>query len=130
MIPTIGRIVHYTLTSGDAEVINRRRDDADAFRRNLPGIIEAGERGRTGHIEHFGNYVAAGDAFPAVIVRTFGETTANLKVLLDGNDDYWATSCAEGHGFGHWAWPVIEVIDAGAGQVIKIIDDGGIAYRS
>lgn len=108
MKPTIGRIVHYTLGTTDADDINRRRHDAGAFRRSLTGPIEAGERGRTGHVEHYGNPVTAGDVYPAVIVRTFGGTTVNLQVLLDGNDHYWATSRTEGDGQGQWAWPVLE----------------------
>lgn len=106
MIPTIGHIVHYTLTSGDAEQINRRRDDAAAFRlKAMQSAVERGDWGRSGHVEHHGNAVGTGDVFPAVVVRTSPSTTVNLKVLLDGNDDYWATSRAEGHGFGHWHWP-------------------------
>ena len=30
-IPTVGRIVHYTLSESDAEAINRRRDDRIAY---------------------------------------------------------------------------------------------------
>jgi hypothetical protein len=108
---TIGRIVQYALSSGDADDINRRRRDAEAFRLSHTGEAEPGEPGRSGHIEHYGNEVAAGDICPAVVVRVFSNSDdlvpVNLKVLLDGNDDYWATSRLEGHGFGHWLWPVL-----------------------
>jgi hypothetical protein len=101
MTPSIGRIVHYTLSEQDADAINRRRADAI--------------RGRTadehsGVILHSGNTTNAGDVYPAIVVRVFpGGTEANgvcnLQVLLDGNDTYWATSRAEGDGQLHWCWP-------------------------
>jgi len=84
--PTIGRIVHYTLSSADAEAIGQRRftDIADSA----------------------GNQAAEGDVYPAMIVRTCPPGAAvNLQVLLDGNDSYWATSRTEGEGPGFWSWP-------------------------
>lgn len=90
MLPSIGRIVHYKLASFDAEAINRRRADFTA------GL---------GYVGHVGNHVQAGEVYPAVVVRTFGGPAANLKVLLDGNDDYWATSRVEGDGECQWSWP-------------------------
>ncbi|MEU6279723.1 hypothetical protein [Streptomyces sp. NPDC047028] len=61
----------------------------------------------TGFVGHVGNHSAAGDVYPAVIVRVWGESTitCNLQVLLDGTDTYWATSRAEGTEAGTWAWP-------------------------
>lgn len=105
MQPTIGRIVHYTLNEGDAVAINRRRTDFTAFQRTLAAPVESGDRGATGHVAHVGNQVRAGDVCAAVIVRTFGGSAANLQVLLDGTDTYWATSRSEGEGESHWAWP-------------------------
>lgn len=107
MLPTIGRIVHYTLTQGDANAINKRRADYAAFQKTLMGTPDPGHRGATGHVAHNGNHATAGDVFPATVVRVFNEstTTANLQVLLDGTDTYWATSRAEGDGAGFWAWP-------------------------
>jgi hypothetical protein len=96
--PTICQIVCYTLADHDAEEINRRRDD---FTTATPT--------NTGFQGHVGNYAEAGDVLPAMIVRVFdpdGETgTCNLKVMLDGNDDYWATSRKFGDGPGEWHWP-------------------------
>ena len=88
--PTPGRIVHYTLSKGDAEYIGSRR----SF-----GL----------HGGAYANYVAEGQVYPAVVVRVFDEatTTCNLKVLLDGYDEYWATSRQEGDRPGSWAWPPI-----------------------
>lgn len=97
MTPTIGRIVHYTLTNEDAEAINRRRSDFD--RKNA---------GNTGYVAHVGNYAQAGEAYPAMVVRMFGNASGdlvNLQVHLDGNDTYWATSRPEGTEPGTWAWP-------------------------
>jgi hypothetical protein len=109
--PTIGRIVWYTLTSQDAEEINRRRRDAEGFRRSAMNgpPSEAGGPGRSGHVEHHGNDAGAGDEYPAMVVRVFdpAATAVNLQVHLDGNDTFWATSRMEGDGPGTWAWPVI-----------------------
>ncbi len=85
MKPRLCSLVVYTIGSGDAEQVNRRRADGDAI----------------------GNQVRAGDEYPAIVVRDFNEAsgTVNLKVLLDGNDDYWATSRVRGTGYGEWHWP-------------------------
>ena len=99
---TLGRSVHYTLNTSDAEMINRRRTDfAETVKTN-------GRPPTTGHQAHVGNYAEAGQVFPATVVRIFdaNETgTANLQVVLDGNDTYWATSRKLGDGEGCWAWP-------------------------
>lgn len=62
MLPTIGRIVHYTLTTVDAEAINRRRKD----------FADQPSPGNTGFQGHVGNVANAGDTFPAMVVRVFG----------------------------------------------------------
>ena len=82
--PTVGQIVHYRLSSGDVEQINDRR---------VPGVAQSGNR------------VAVGDICAAVLVRTFGGQAVNLKVLLDGDDSYWATSRCGGDADGQWSWP-------------------------
>ncbi|MFJ2162352.1 hypothetical protein [Streptomyces sp. NPDC087856] len=86
MKPSIGRIVHYTLSQQDADEINRRR----------------------AYTPQSGNTAIEGDVYPAMIVRIFGETpesAVNLQVFLDGNDSHWATSRTVGDGPFHWAWP-------------------------
>jgi hypothetical protein len=103
--PTIGRIVHYTLTQYDADAINKQRANFEAHRRSLAGTPDPGHRGATGHVAHLGNQASAGDVCPAMVVRTFGGPAANLQVHLDGTDTYWATSRTEGDGPGTWAWP-------------------------
>jgi hypothetical protein len=91
MKPTIGRIVWYTLNDADAVAVRAKR-----LARETPGFPLAG------------NTVTAGQVFPAVIVRVWGDTpesAVNLQVLLDGDDAYWATSRQVGEGEGRWAWP-------------------------
>lgn len=87
MEPTIARMVHYTLSEIDSKLITGRRVDS--------GFTTC-------------NPANAGDTYPAVIVRTFGGTAVNLRVLLDGEDTYWACSrmLAATVGVpGTWAWP-------------------------
>jgi hypothetical protein len=95
--PSIGRIVHYTLSEQDAAQINRLRQDYQ---------LNARPQG-TGFVGHVGNHAQEGDVYPAVIVRVFDprSTTANLKVELDGTDVFWATSRQLGDGPSYWAWP-------------------------
>lgn len=81
--PTIGRIVHYRLSAGDATAINA-----------LPGPK---------------NEAREGDVYPALVVRTWGETAESavqLQVFYDGAGSYWATSRREGDEPATWAWPV------------------------
>jgi hypothetical protein len=91
--PSIGRIVHYTLNEVDARNISHPRQQAQG--NGYAGI---------GIQIHNGNPVKEGDVFPAVVVRDWGGSV-NLKVLLDGDDTYWATSRSEGEDAGTWAWP-------------------------
>src|ERR1700677_4818490 len=105
MKPTAGRIVHYKLSRQDVQDINRRRDDFEAYTRAYPRPDGSGKAGATGHIGHYGNRAAEGDMLPAMVVQTWGGTTVNLQVHLDGNDVYWATSRQEGETPGSWMWP-------------------------
>ncbi|MEU4511754.1 hypothetical protein AB0G05_19860 [Nonomuraea wenchangensis] len=102
--PSIGSIVHYQLADHDADAINRRRDDFEAFQRGRTPVLP-GQAGATGHVAHVGNRVMTGDVFPAMIVATFGGSVVNLQVHLDGNDTYWVTSSIEGDQPGTWHWP-------------------------
>lgn len=92
MKPTIGRIVLYRVSSDDAAAISAQRE-------------RLGMRG---------NPIAEGEEVPAVIVRVFenefgpGIPGCNLKLMLDGEDDYWATSRREGVERNTWHWPKIE----------------------
>lgn len=87
--PAVGRSVHYELSEQDAAAITKRRYD---FQKSNGGKSE------TGFQAHVGNRVDSGDVFPATIVRVNGtepHQTVNLRVILDGTDDYWATSRSE-----------------------------------
>jgi hypothetical protein len=83
MNPTAGRIVLYKLTDTDAQVIRSRRAES-----GVPA-----------------NEARAGDVYPAVVVRVWGGMCVNLRVLLDGLDDFWATSRVDGDAEGQWSWP-------------------------
>lgn len=87
-IPTVGRTVLYTLNETDAELIN--------LARSQPPFPRAGNRAE------------AGQVYPMVIVRVWGDTpdaAVNGQVLLDGPDTYWATSRHLGAEPGTFAWP-------------------------
>ncbi len=86
-VPTIGRIVHYTLNEQDASRIKDIR--------GFGSVV--------------GNVPEAGQVLPMLIVRTWGDTPespVNGQVFLDGNDVLWVTSRLVGEGPGHFAWPV------------------------
>jgi hypothetical protein len=88
MIPTIGRIVLYTLTADDAEQIRRWRT--------------------TGVLIHIGGGVAENMEFPMMIVWVYGAdptSAVNGQVFLDGNDVFWTQSVCIGEGPGSWRWP-------------------------
>jgi hypothetical protein len=102
---SIGRTVLYTLNEDDAKAITKRRTDF-VEHRNSDGYAD------TGYVAHVGNQVRAGDVFPAVVIRVWGtpegpNNSANLKVLLDGTDDFWALSVSEGEQGEQrkWSWP-------------------------
>ncbi|MFI2367311.1 hypothetical protein [Streptomyces sp. NPDC018833] len=100
-VPTVGRIVHYTLSLQDADAVNRRRAEATSARASENPEI------RPRYVAHVGNHASAGDVFPAMVVRVWqgDEASVQLQVFLDGNDTYWATSRREGTGPGTWSWP-------------------------
>jgi hypothetical protein len=96
MIPSPGRIVEYTLSADDARQINKRRDDAKQ---------EFAAQQNSGFMVHYGNAVSEGESYPMVIIRVWGtdeNSAVNGKVLLDGNDDFWATSRVQGEGPYRW----------------------------
>ena len=77
IIPTIGRIVIYKLSEEDAATIQIRRVEGTQASMALA------------------NHAHAGQEFPAMVVRTWGDqpdSRVNLKVFLDGADNFWATS--------------------------------------
>lgn len=117
-IPSIGRIVHYRLSAQDVEQIMRRRTTgksiADRMNLELDRLNHERDEGvqafawPAGAQAHIGNDVAEGDAFPMLIVRTWGSTATSAvdgQVFLDGNDVFWATSRIVGDQPGTFSWP-------------------------
>jgi len=98
MTPTVGRLVHYTITAANAEAINKRRNDATRsmadHRENANGVQV-----------HVGNVAREGDVYPLLIVRVWPGDLVNGQAFLDGNDSLWVTSVGEGEGPGTFAWP-------------------------
>lgn len=79
-VPSLGRIVHYTLTPANAVNINEIR--------------------RVSARNYFGNAVYAGDVFPMLITKVWAhgdpDAYVNGQVFLDGNDCLWVTSVKVG----------------------------------
>jgi len=103
IVPTIGRIVHYTLSEQDADAINRRRTTGASIAERM-----AASQWPTGVQAHIGNKVNAGDVFPMLIVRVWGdfpESAVNGQVFLDGSDALWVTSVSVGAGPRKFTWP-------------------------
>jgi hypothetical protein len=68
-LPTLGRLIHYTLSQQDADTINRRRSARAGRLKVDPQTI--------------GNRVEAGDVYPATVTAVW-PTSVNLQVTLDG----------------------------------------------
>jgi hypothetical protein len=89
MIPSVGRIVQYILTEGDA------------------AAIYSGSK----LIDNSANGHKAGDVLPLLICKVWSDdptedTAVNGQVFVDGNFTYWATSRQQGDGEGRWHEPV------------------------
>lgn len=114
-IPSIGRIVHYRLSSQDVEQIMRRRTNGKSIAERMKSDIEPPIMGApriaawpAGAQAHIGNDVAEGDTFPMLIVKVWGtspESAVNGQVFLDSNDVFWATSRTVGTQPGTFGWP-------------------------
>lgn len=105
-IPTIGRVVHYRLSTQDIEQINRRRTNSKSIADRIPE-----NRWPAGAQAHIGNEAKEGDVFPMLIVKCWGDTatsSVNGQVFLDGNDVFWATSRSVGNQPGTFSWPEIK----------------------
>lgn len=101
IVPTKGRIVWYVLSADDATKINKRRADAQRH-------MQAHIANSTGVMVHVGNEAREGAIYPAMVVETWGgdkpDSLVNLKVELDGSDNFWATSRKVGEGPGTYHW--------------------------
>ena len=101
IVPTVGRIVLYCLDAGDADAINRRRTNGgDIALRMTNGQWPRGAQA------HIGNQVYPGDVYPGMVVKVWSEDLISIRVMLDGTDDFWATSKHVSEeptpGFFHW----------------------------
>jgi hypothetical protein len=86
---TTGRIVYFVFDEQSAKEVMRRRTDGAAIATRMkqdPPLWPAGAQA------HIGNPVTAGAICPAMVVAVAGGDVVNLKVMLDGADEYWATS--------------------------------------
>lgn len=115
IVPTIGRIVIYTLSADDADKINKRRTDAqrhmDAHRTTSNGVMV-----------HVGNEAREGYDYPAMVVATWGrepDSYVNLKVELDGSDNFWAMSRKVGTGPGTYHWMEYQKGQAAKAEVLE-----------
>lgn len=111
----LGDIVLYILDEADAAKINAWRSNFRAFNSREAGHKHPhvpGKQGATGHIAHTGLETTAGDVLPAIVVDDKSDDgRLGLKVLLNGNDTYWATCVAEGMSPGEWHYrPVMTLI--------------------
>jgi len=106
MSPTTGRIVHFRLTSAQADQVNRRRTTGVAISDRIKE-----QKWPLGAQAHIGNHASEGDILPLIVVRVWpdefgaGKPGVNGQVLLDGNDALWVTSAGEGECPGQWSWP-------------------------
>lgn len=103
MKPTVGRIVHYTLTETDAREINRRRQDAVDSDVSLMA---------TGLQMHYGMLASAGEVLPMVVTKTReGDNRICGQVYLNGNDTlfkHWVAMISYNdpdNPWGCWVWP-------------------------
>lgn len=104
MKPSVGRIVHYCLTTEDAEVANRRRTTRESIRVQMDM-----EKWPVGAQAHIGNPATKGDILPMMIVKVdFATDHVNGQVFLDGADVLWVSLVAEGEGPGLWRWPPMQ----------------------
>lgn len=97
-----GRIVYYVVSESAAAEIMRRRTTSLSISERLKVLAWP-----TGAQAHLGNEVKAGDIYPAMVLRVWGTSgCSNLKVALDGSDEYWATSVSyeEDKRQGSWHW--------------------------
>ena len=106
----LGKTVLYQLDEADTAKINAWRSNFRAFNAGYAGHKHPhapGTPGASGHVAHTGLEVNPGDVCAATVVAVAHSGEAllpryNLKVHLNGNDDYWATSVPPGATPGTW----------------------------
>jgi hypothetical protein len=82
MKPTIGRIVIYNVSDEQKRIMENSYKNT----------------GKSCNVQ---------SKLPAIVVAVWSETTVNLKVITDGNEDLWVTSVHQGDGQMEWNWPNI-----------------------
>jgi hypothetical protein len=82
MKPTLGRIVHITLSADLAALINRK------------GLA--------------GNPCQEDQVLPFIVTRIWSDDLVNGQLILDGPQNHWMTSVHQGTGPDQWHWPVVE----------------------
>lgn len=98
-----GRIVYFVFDEQRAAEVMRRRTTGQSIADRVKSFAWP-----IGAQAHVGNAVAAGDICPAMVLKAWHdvEGVSNLKVMLDGSDEYWATSipfdAAKTPGTWHW----------------------------
>lgn len=107
-LPGKGDRVWYCLDATDADEINARRSNFQAFNAGRSGHKHphpVGGSGASGHVAHIGVTVREGDV-PYADVSEVADPQCgrlNLRVALDGTDVHWVKGAAEGTGPGTWA---------------------------
>lgn len=114
-VPSIGRIVHYTISAQDATEIMRRRTNGKSIADRIKQEVQLRDGTQppvfgwpAGAQAHIGNDAREGQVFPMLIVAVWGSTptsSVNGQVFLDGNDVFWALSRSVGTSPGTWSWP-------------------------
>lgn len=101
MKPTLGRIVHYSLSPADVEEINAARSEYDPVSRShLPPQDSRGDA------------PSCGDVVPMIITKVTPAAgvlpeVVNGQAILDGSDSLWikGAPASEKPEPGHWTWP-------------------------
>jgi hypothetical protein len=103
-----GRIVYFVLNEQQVAEITRRRTTGKSIADRM-AIVSMGITGwPAGAQAHIGNEVRGGDICPAMVLKVWSTDSgcSNLKVMLDGSDEYWATSvnfdATKAPGTWHW----------------------------
>jgi hypothetical protein len=111
-----GRIVYFVFDAQRAaEVMRRRTTSKSIADRMTPHNVAVPGGGKdvavygwpAGAQAHIGNNVNGGDILPAMVLKVWSESgCSNLKVMLDGSDEFWATSISydatKAPGTWHW----------------------------
>jgi hypothetical protein len=105
-----GRIVYFVFDKKAVDEVNRRRTTEESVKdRMRANSREQWPRGAQAHI---GNTTTVLEIAPAIVTRVVdepdgrGPERVNLKVMLDGSDNYWVTNVSfdSNKQPGTWHW--------------------------